>query len=82
MTQLDIYEHNKLPTRSFPLEVTSLVTYMPVIALSAAVSSVQRSYSEAEEVVSFPDHFSPHRKNWSGEQPIPLSFPAVAKIVT
>ena len=28
------------------------------------------------------DHFSPHVKNWSGERPIPFSFPAVAKIVT
>ena len=25
--------------------------------------------------VSFPDHFSPHGKNWSGERPIPFSFP-------
>ena len=33
-------------------------------------------------VVSFPDHFSPHGKNWSGERPTPFSFPAVAKIVT
>ena len=33
-------------------------------------------------LVSFPDHFSPHGKNWSGERPIPFSFPAVAKIVT
>ena len=33
-------------------------------------------------LVSFPDHFSPHGKNWSGEQPIPFSFPAVAKYVT
>jgi len=51
VTQLDIYGHNKLPTRSFPLEVTSLVTYIPVIALSAAVSSAQRSYSEAKEAL-------------------------------
>jgi len=34
------------------------------------------------EVVSFPDHFSPHGKNSSGERPIPFSFPTVAKIVT
>jgi len=34
------------------------------------------------DVVSVPDHFSPHGKNWSGERPIPFSFPAVAKIVT
>ena len=26
-------------------------------------------------LVSFPDHFSPHGKNWSGEPPLPFSFP-------
>jgi len=31
-------------------------------------------------IVSFPDHFSPHGKNWSGERPIPFSFPAIAKL--
>jgi len=30
---------------------------------------------------SFPDHFLPHGKNWSGERPIPFSFPAIARIV-
>ena len=33
-------------------------------------------------LVSFPDYFSPHGKNWSGERPIPFSFPVVAKIET
>ena len=31
----------------------------------------------APVLVSFPDHFSPHGKNWSGERP--FSFPVVAK---
>ena len=26
-------------------------------------------------IVSFPDHFSPHGKNWSGERPIPFPPP-------
>ena len=34
------------------------------------------------ELVSFPDHFLPHGKNWSGERPIRFLFPAIAKIVT
>ena len=33
-------------------------------------------------VISFPDHFRHTGKNWSGEWPIPFSFPVVAKIVT
>ena len=33
-------------------------------------------------VTSFPDHFRHTGKNWSGEWPIPFSFPVVAKIVT
>ena len=29
----------------------------------------------SRSLVSFPDHFSPHGKNWSGERPSPFSFP-------
>ena len=45
-------------------------------------AAVLNQANGSPEIVSFPDHFSPHGKNWSGERPIPFSFPAVAKIVT
>ena len=50
--------------------------------LRQAKVALEGGFIQTPELVSFPDRFSPHRINCSGEQAIPFSFPAIAKIVT
>ena len=46
------------------------------LSLGTLVSSNQvQVLVGGKVIVSFPDHFSPHGKKWSGERPIPFLFP-------